>query len=112
MEDIKNNYYSSDDEATQYKQKFKKPYRVTALTKVGWGKLKGKPHSEFLKKENRKYSQWVINQGDDFRYSNTRNWIIQNLEKQCTENLDAIGATPIKDLTLEQIENWTNFGMR
>ena len=105
MEDIKNNY-SSDEEVV------KKPYNVTSFTKIGWGKLKGLPHSEFLKKENANYTRWVVNQGDEFRYNNSRNWILQNLEIQYTEDINVVGNKPIKDLTFEQIEDWVKFGLR
>lgn len=115
MEDIKKNYSSDEDMPSSPKVKrnvitVKNPYRVTGLSKVGWGKLKGQKHTAFLKEENRNYANWVINQGSDFRYSNTRNWLLKNLEKKVRDDLASIGGTPIKDLTLEQVENWVNFG--
>ena len=85
-------------------QKRKNKFAVSANTKVGWGKLKGQPHSAFLAAKNRAYAQWVIDQGEAFRYSNTRTWLLDNLSLMEKD----IGNIPIKKLSKKQIQSWLN----
>ena len=63
-------------------QKFqrKKEFQVHGHTRIGWGKLKGQPHSAFLEPTNKSYARWVVNQGDEFRYTNSRKWVLENLD--------------------------------
>ena len=56
------------------------PFVVNSASPIGFGKLKGKPHSAFLLTDNKKYSQWIIDQGEDFRYKATREYIISNMD--------------------------------
>tara|TARA_R110002012_G_scaffold121494_4_gene270984 strand:- start:1917 stop:2279 length:363 start_codon:yes stop_codon:yes gene_type:complete len=56
-------------------------YEVNDHSPIGFGKMRGKPHNDLLKKENKKYAEWIMNQGEDFRYSSTRDYIIDNLDK-------------------------------
>lgn len=68
--------------------KQQKSFTVNGNTLIGWGKLKGKPHSSFLKKENENYKNWVLNQGSEFRYNSSRNWIICNEDENEEEYED------------------------
>ena len=55
-----------------------KKFIIHENTKIGFGKLKGRPHGDFLLKENERYKTWIINQGEEFRYADTRQWILDN----------------------------------
>ena len=61
-------------------------------TKIGFGKLKGQPHSVFFLKENERYKTWIINQGDEFRYADTRQWILDN-EVEPTQSFKITSST-------------------
>lgn len=49
-------------------------------TIIGFGKLKGKKHKELLKSVNQNYKDWIIKQGSEFKYSDTRNYILENCD--------------------------------
>lgn len=49
---------------------------VSDKTPVGWGKLKGKPHSAFLSPLHASYAQWILDQGPEFRYHSSRDYIL------------------------------------
>ena len=51
-------------------------------TLIGFGKLKGRKHLSLIFKDNAKYAKWIIDQGHDFRYGTTRQYIIDNLVKR------------------------------
>ena len=57
------------------------PYVVNSASPIGFGKLKGKPHSALLLSDNEKYSKWIIDQGEEFRYKATRDYILENMDK-------------------------------
>jgi hypothetical protein len=65
-------------------------YNVTEKSPIGFGKFKNQPHLVLLKPSNQKYAQWIIDQGPEFRYVDTRNWLQFKLD----------GA--VKDLTLPE----------
>jgi hypothetical protein len=50
-------------------------------TPIGFGKLKSHPHSDLLMKENADYAKWIFNQGSEFRYNSTRQWLMDNLKE-------------------------------
>lgn len=101
-------YLSSEEYLTDEENKEKEKEKVTSKfiisenTRVGWGKLRGQNHSAFLKPKNRSYAQWVIDQGDGFRYNNSRKWILDNIKRLEQD----IGNIPIKLLSKEQIQEW------
>ena len=51
-------------------------FTVNENTKIGFGKLKGQPHSVLFQKHNENYKRWIVNQGPEFRYKNTRDWLV------------------------------------
>lgn len=51
-------------------------FTVSGNTPIGWGKFKGRRHVELLLKENEGYKRWIVNQGPEFRYKATRDWIL------------------------------------
>ena len=53
-------------------------YTIDKDTPIGFGKLRGKPHKELLKTVNENYKNWIINQGDEFKYGDTRQYILDN----------------------------------
>lgn len=53
---------------------------IHPTTPIGWGKLHGHPHSDLLLKENKTYSKWLIDQGNEFRYNATRLWVMKNMK--------------------------------
>lgn len=55
-------------------------YNIDNDTPIGFGKLKGKPHKDLLKQCNENYRDWIINQGVDFKYSSTRQYILDNIK--------------------------------
>ena len=55
------------------------PFVVSKNTPIGFGKLKGKPHEVLLQPIWSSYSKWIFDQGPDFRYKNTRDWLITQL---------------------------------
>lgn len=57
----------------------KTPFVVNDKTPIGFGKLKGKPHSILLEPAWSSYSKWICNQGPEFRYSSTRDWLMTQL---------------------------------
>ena len=54
---------------------------VNQNTIIPFGKFRGKPHSTFYAVANLKYVKWIIDQGEDFRYSKTRDWLISELAR-------------------------------
>ena len=56
------------------------PFVITENTIIGFGKLKGKTHLMFQHPEFNDYAKWIVAQGEDFRYHNTRQWIINNVK--------------------------------
>jgi hypothetical protein len=59
------------------------PFTIHSNTCIGFGKLKGLPHSTLLLPEHLEYSRWILSQGEEFRYNDTRQWILdQNLPVQ------------------------------
>ena len=48
-------------------------------TPIIFGKLKGKNHDILKQPEWKKYCQWVVKQGDEFRYQPTRTYILENV---------------------------------
>lgn len=55
-------------------------FEITHTTLIEFGKLKGKPHKELLKQVNDNYKSWIIKQGSEFKYADTRQYIIDNCE--------------------------------
>jgi hypothetical protein len=53
-------------------------YKINDESIIEWGKMKGSPHRDLLKSCNSNYASWILQQGVDFRYQDTRNYIIQN----------------------------------
>ena len=56
-------------------------YTIDKDTPIGFGKLRGKPHKELLKQVNDNYKTWIVNQGDDFKYNDTRQYILDNCDE-------------------------------
>jgi hypothetical protein len=54
-------------------------FKVKDDTPIGFGKLRGKPHKELLKTTNENYKKWIIDQGPEFKYCLTRNYILENM---------------------------------
>lgn len=96
-----------------------KEYTVSGNTLIGWGKLKGKPHSSFLQRENENYKNWVLNQGDEFRYANTRDWILKqnhgkepnNIQITANEKQDAEVWKEIKRKLEEVLNDYPEFNL-
>ena len=53
-------------------------YKINHESILEWGKLKGSPHRDLLKSYNSNYAAWILQQGTDFRYQDTRKYIIEN----------------------------------
>ena len=53
-------------------------YKINHESILEWGKLKGSPHKDLLKNYNSNYASWILQQGTDFRYQDTRKYIIEN----------------------------------
>lgn len=49
-------------------------------TPIGFGKLRGKPHKELLKSVNENYREWIVKQGSEFKYCDTRQYILENCD--------------------------------
>jgi hypothetical protein len=75
---------------------FKKDFVIHAKTPIGWGKLKGKPHSAYLDSRNSSYATWIIDQGPDFRYADSRAFILANM------------SDVVRELTPSQFEHLAN----
>lgn len=58
----------------------KKQNKINGDTKIEFGKLKGRPHSMLLNLNYISYAEWIIAQGNKFRYNDTREWILRNLK--------------------------------
>jgi hypothetical protein len=56
-------------------------FKIHPASPVGFGKLKGKPHSDLLKPDNTEYAKWIINQTELFRYNTTRVWLMENIKE-------------------------------
>lgn len=56
-------------------------YEIEHSTPIPFGKLKGKEHKELLKQVNENYREWIIKQGSEFKYSDTRQYIIDNCDE-------------------------------
>lgn len=62
---------------------YKDDFKVTDETPIGFGKLRGKPHSTLLQPEWNDYCVWLIDQSDkpsDFRYQSTRKYVLDRCE--------------------------------
>ena len=57
------------------------PYEINHTTEIPFGKLKGKEHKELLKQVNENYREWILKQGSEFKYSDTRQYIIDNCDE-------------------------------
>ena len=44
-------------------------------TKIGFGKLKGQPHSDLLLMKNEGYRAWILDQGPNFKFYGTYNYL-------------------------------------
>ena len=55
-------------------------FEVNDDTPIGFGKLRGKPHKELLKGINDNYRKWIIDQGPEFKYALTRQYILDNMK--------------------------------
>jgi hypothetical protein len=65
---------------TQGKLETNKPaFVVHAKTLIRWGKLKGQPHSALLLSQNANYCKWILDQGPEFRYHSSRQYIVDNV---------------------------------
>ena len=53
-------------------------YKINDESIIEWGKMKGNPHKNLLKSCNSNYAAWIVDQGTDFRYQDTRKYIIEN----------------------------------
>ena len=85
-------------------------FLVHNKTPVGFGKLKGKPHSDFLLPSNARYRQWVIDQGSEFRYKDTRNYILKarsGMVRELTPSEWELLSVVERDLTED--EHFNNF---
>ena len=49
-------------------------------TPIIFGKLKGKHHSILKQPEWANYCEWIIKQGEEFKYQGTRTYIIDNVD--------------------------------
>jgi hypothetical protein len=82
---------------------------------IGFGKFKGKTHSVLLLSRNRNYAQWLIDQGEEFRYSATRKWILDNLPPKPKElsltprECNVLGEKKISELNFAQIKAYLDF---
>jgi len=66
-------------------------FDVTDRTPIGFGKYKNEPHSIFKNPTDKKilsYMRWIENQGEEFRYSSTRDYIIEQSEKPMVWNIN------------------------
>ena len=64
-----------------------KPFVIHDRTKIGFGKLRGKPHMALLERGNRQYAEWILSQGEDFKYSDTRTYILNNISNDIIHDL-------------------------
>lgn len=65
------------------KKVYTEDYKVVDDTPIGFGKLKGKPHSTLLQDEWNDYCVWLIDQSSDpseFRYQSTRKYVLDRCE--------------------------------
>ena len=61
---------------------FETPFIVNSNTTIPFGKFRGKPHSTLLLEENSKYTEWIIKQGPEFRYADSREWLMENISQR------------------------------
>ena len=54
-------------------------------TKIGFGKLRGQPHSDLMLPENMNYRHWIIRSDTTFKYISTRDYILRKLNNTYTE---------------------------
>jgi hypothetical protein len=63
------------------KKTYDTPFEVHDNTPIGFGKLKGKPHSILQNPEWKSYCGWMMNQSNnpDWRFTSTTDYIDQNV---------------------------------
>jgi hypothetical protein len=61
------------------KKTYDTPFVCRDNTPIIFGKLKGKPHSILKDPTWSSYSKWIIDQGSEFRYQPTRQYILENV---------------------------------
>ena len=74
---IENNKKDESNSTTQ--KKYNTEFVCYHNTPIIFGKLKGKPHSILKEEAWKPYATWVKNQGDEFRYQPTRQYILNNV---------------------------------
>jgi len=87
------------------------PFNVTSNTPIGFGKLKGKPHNDLLLSDNAKYAKWIIDQGEEFRYSSTRDWLMKAMDrKKLTKaQFEALKVKPLEKCSTEEIDQYFEY---
>jgi len=61
---------------TKSKNDFMEGFVIHGSTPIKFGKLKGRPHKELLDPCNSKYAKWIKDQGSEFRYKETRDFVV------------------------------------
>ena len=64
---------------------FDTPFLVNGNTTIPFGKFRSKPHSILLLEENSKYVDWIIKQGEDFKYSSSRQWLMDSIANKAQD---------------------------
>ena len=83
-------------------------YKINHESIIEWGKMKGLPHRDLLKSYNSNYSSWIVAQGVDFRYQDTRKYIIENEKNgDVIELRDLIGSVVSLSCEIDLSKNKT-----
>jgi len=83
-------------------------YKINHESILEWGKLKGLPHKDLLKNYNSNYASWIVQQGTDFRYQDTRKYIIENEKNgDVIELRDLIGSVVSLSCEIDLSKNKT-----
>jgi hypothetical protein len=84
--------------------------KVSALDPIKFGRHKGKTHMSLLSSSLEKYAKWIVDQGESFRYSNTRDYIIENQNDCITqEEYEKLEIKSIKDLSNDEINQYLKY---
>lgn len=87
------------------------PFNVTGNTPIGFGKFRGKPHNDLLLSDNAKYAKWMIDQGEGFRYSSSRAWLMKAMDrKKLTKaQFEALKVKPLEKCSTEEIDQYFQY---
>ena len=71
----KTHFTTPEGSDTDVEVETRRKYIINGESLIHFGAHKGKPHSDLLNAENRRFARWICEQ-EDFKCSDTRDWLL------------------------------------